>query len=36
MDVFLTLVWFLAGATAGGGLTWLRMVGAVARDRRSC
>lgn len=33
MDVFLTLVWFLAGAIAGWGVTSLRAAGAMSRAR---
>jgi hypothetical protein len=34
MDVFLTLVWFLAGATAGWGLTSLRAATTVSHARQ--
>jgi hypothetical protein len=34
MEVFLTLVWFLAGATAGWGLTSLRAVTTVSHARQ--
>jgi hypothetical protein len=34
MEVFLTLVWFLAGATAGWGLTSLRAATTVSRARQ--
>ena len=33
MDVFLALVWFLAGAIAGWGVTSLRAAGAMTRAR---
>lgn len=34
MEVFLTLVWFLAGATAGWGLTSLRATRAMSAARQ--